>query len=596
MEFLKANPYLVVDTRHFDRGFADRLLEALSDAGPLDDRTDGLLVHGENFQALNLLQARYRGRVGCVYIDPPYNTGDSEILYKNGYLRSSWLAMMADRLELLARLLSRESVLYVAIDDFEMSNLAKLLDMLHPSLRRETIIVNHHPQGGKAKTLAQTHEYMFVCMPLSSSKTLMGRRNDDDDELRSFRRSGTAESNFRYARPNSFYAILVHPESHQVVGLESPPKGANYPVGPTDDGLVRVYPTSDQGEERVWRRSYESCLQLIQDGKLRSTNGNTIYQVIKADERKTALFSNWTDRRYNAGTQGANLLRDILGEQNPFSYPKSIYTVEDAIFAAGMGAESYVVDCFAGSGTTGHAVVNLNREDGGGRKYVLVEMGRHFDTVLLPRMKKIVHSPDWKGGKPVSRAGVSQAFKYVRLESYEDTMDNLEVAPRSAEQEELLAENADFAEDYRLRYALEAETAGSVCLLGRHFTDPFAYTLATVGDRARRETPVDLPETFNWLLGLRVASRRRIDGVLAITGTDAKGRDCLILWRDLDRMDAEALNAWFARNRPRLPDSLDLVYVNGDHTLNGQKRPDDPWTAETLEPRFRELMFETAAR
>ena len=596
VEFLKANPHLVVDTRHFDRGFADRLLEALSDAGPLDDRTDGLLVHGENFQALNLLQARYRGQVQCVYIDPPYNTGDSEILYKNGYLRSSWLAMMADRLELLAHLLSRESVLYVAIDDFEMPNLAKLLDMLHPSLRRETIIVNHHPQGGKAKTLAQTHEYMFVCMPLSSSKTLVGRRNDDDDELRPFRRSGTAESNFRYARPNSFYAILVHPESHQVVGLESPPKSANYPVGPTDDGLVRVYPTSDQGEERVWRRSYESCLQLIQDGKLRSTNGNTIYQVIKADERKAALFSNWTDRRYNAGTQGANLLRDILGEQNPFSYPKSIYTVEDAIFAADTGAESYVVDCFAGSGTTGHAVVNLNREDGGRRRYVLVEMGRHFDTVLLPRMKKIVHSPDWKGGKPVSRAGVSQAFKYVRLESYEDTMDNLEVAPRSAEQEELLAANADFAEDYRLRYVLEAETAGSVCLLGRHFADPFAYTLATVRDGARRETPVDLPETFNWLIGLRTASRRRIDGVLAITGTDAKGRGCLILWRNLDRMDAESLNAWFARNRPRLPDSLDLVYVNGDHTLNGVKRPDDPWTAETLEPRFRQLMFETAAR
>jgi len=89
--FIGANPHLVLDTRHFDRDFRERLLAALSEAGPLDEQTDGLLIHGENFQALNLLQARWSGQVQCVYIDPPYNTGDSEILYKNGYLRSSWL-------------------------------------------------------------------------------------------------------------------------------------------------------------------------------------------------------------------------------------------------------------------------------------------------------------------------------------------------------------------------------------------------------------------------------------------------------------------------------------------------------------------------
>ena len=591
---LKANPYLVLDTRHFDRGFTDRLLAALSDAGPLDEQTDGLLVHGENFQALNLLQERYRGQVGCVYIDPPYNTGDSEILYKNGYIKSSWLALMANRLAMTPGMLASDSVLFIAIDDFEMADLAKLIDTEYPLLRREMIIVNHHPQGGKAKTLSHTHEYMLACVAEASNKTLVGRMRNKNVELRPFKRSGTAESNFRYARPNSFYAIWVDADSHKVVGIEPPPTGNEYPTGTKENNIIRIYPTGTQGEERVWRRSYESCKELVRHEKLSCKNGNTIYQMIESEERTAALFSNWIGSRYNAGTYGANLLRDILGEQNTFSYPKSVHTVGDAIFAAGVNAESYVLDYFAGSGTTGHAVINLNREDGGQRKYVLIEMADYFDTVLMPRMKKIVYSRDWKDGKPVSRKGVSQLFQYVRLESYEDTMDSLEAAPLSDEQIALFDENPEMAEDYRLRYALGTETAGSACLLSEGFENPFAYTLSVVRDGIRREAPVDLPATFNYLLGLRPASRRRIEGVLAITGTDAQERRCLILWRNFKETDHPALEAWFVRNRERFAAPLDVIYVNGDHTLNAIRQPDETWIAESIEPVFRELMFEEA--
>ncbi len=592
VEFLKANSFLVLDTRHFAADFKDRLLAALSDAGPIDEQLDGLLVHGENFQALNLLRTRYGRQVSCIYIDPPYNTGDSEILYKNGYLSSSWLAMMADRLETTPELLMPDPVLFIAIDDFEMVNLAKLVDTEHPWLRREMIIVNHHPQGGKAKTLAHTHEYMLVCVPTSSDRTLTGRMSDDGIEHRPFRRSGTAESNFRRARLNSFYAILVDPDSRRVVELEPPPVGDEYPTGPTENGLARIYPIGGDGEERVWRRAYESCRELVEAGKLHCSNWNTIYQLVEAEERKAALFSNWVDPRYNAGTFGANLLADIIGTQNSFSYPKSVHTVADAIFAADLDMGACVLDFFAGSGTTAHAVVNLNRKDGRGRKYVLIEVADYFETVLLPRLKKVVHSADWKAGKPVSREGVSQLFKYIRIESYEDTMDGLEVAPQSREQIDMLAGNPELAEDYRLRYALGAETAGSSCLLGGLFTDPFVYTLSVVRDGVRIEAPADLPETFNYLLGLRVESRRRIDGVLAVTGTDTERRRCLILWRNLDETDHAALETWFANNRPRLPERLDLVYVNGDQTLNAIKQPGETWTAETIEPLFRELMFE----
>ena len=236
--FLRAHPTLVLDTRHFHPTFVAELLATFDN---LDDPTDGILFHGDNFQSLVLMQRRYQGRVECVYIDPPYNTGDSEIPYKNNYLRSSWLTLMASRLALVPKILAADPVLFIAIDDFEMANLAKLVDSEHSSLRREMIIVNHHPQGGKAKTLSHTHEYMVACFAASSDRTLAGRMVDADVEFRPFKRSGTARSNFRYGRPNSFYAILIDPRSRKVVGIEAPPPLVqnDYPTGPTAEGQLR---------------------------------------------------------------------------------------------------------------------------------------------------------------------------------------------------------------------------------------------------------------------------------------------------------------------------------------------------------------------
>ena len=104
---------------------------------------------------------------------------------------------------------------------------------------------------------------------------------------------------------------------------------------------------------------------------------------------------------------------------------------------------------------------------------------------------------------------------------------------------------------------------------------------------------MDLPETFNYLIGVHVKSRRRIDGLFAITGTDAEGRNCLVLWRDTETVTGSALDAWFDRNRDRFTEPLDRIYANGDHTLNAMRRAGDTWTAESIEPIFRELMFRT---
>lgn len=602
VEFLKANSHLLLDTKFFDAGFKQRLVGAFDD---LDGALDGLLIKSENFQALNLLRRRLQGRVECIYIDPPYNTGDSEIPYKNAYLRSSWLTLMENRLAAGRPLHADDPVLYIAIDDFEMANLAKLVDTQFPWMRREMIVVNHHPQGGKAKTLAYTHEYMLACVDRGSDRTLVGRQRQDGVELRPFKRSGTAESNFRKrpngkGRPNSFYAILVDPEAKRVVGLEPPPArdDDDYPTNPTDDGYVRIYPIGEDGSERVWRRSYESGLDLAKADKLQCSDRLTIYQRIETHERSAALFSNWVDPRYNAGTFGANLLRDIIGEQNPFSYPKSVHTVEDAIFSVGLEDDAWVLDYFAGSGTTGHAVINLNREEGTRRKYILVEMGEYFESVLKPRIQKVVYSKDWKSGKPISREGSSHMFKYIRLESYEDALDNLELR-RPAQVQALLDESPSAREDYMLHYMLDIETRDSASLLDvRRFDDPFSYQLRITEGGESRPVAVDLVETFNWLLGLSVEKVRVVDGFHTVEGTDSQGKRVIVIWRLLAEQgsDDEALRRFFAEQAygARGEATLDRVYVNGDCTLATLREEGEHWEVLQTEEEFKRLMFETA--
>ena len=589
VDFLKNNPYLVLDTRHFDRNLTDRLLAALSDAGPLDEQTDGLLIQGENFQALNLLQARYRGQMQCIYIDPPYNSKTTEILYKNSYKHSSWISLMENRLRLSRNLSTIDGSHVVAIDENEQEVLGRLLSNLFPDHHRICIAVVHNKKGIQGKLFSYNHDYAFFCIPpgLQEANGIpVPEENWEFDNLRNWGR----ESERSTAR-NCFYPIIV--EDGEIAGFEDVcaedfhPGASNLRQG--DGDKVLVYPVDSQGVERKWRYARSSVEEIKHLLRVKVVKGTGEIQIEKARSEKN-MKTVWDDSRYIAGDYGTRWLTNLGLKVEQNLYPKSIHTVEDSIYAISDGTAT-ILDYFAGSGTTGHAVINLNRSQGGRRRYVLVEMGRHFDSVLLPRIKKAAYSEDWKDGKPISRSGVAQLFKYVRLESYEDTMDSLEVVPLSDEQRDLLTANSALAEDYRLRYALGAETAGSASLMGKEFSDPFGYTISTVRDGVRDKVRVDLPETFNFLMGLRVESRRQVDGVLAIGGTDAEGRNCLILWRNVDETGHAVLDAWFDRHRDNFFAALDIVYVNGDHTLNAVRRPGETWVAESIEPIFREMMF-----
>lgn len=598
--FLAANPTLTLDTQHFSPDFADRLLAAFAS---LDALTDGILIHGDNWQALRLLEETFQGQVDCIYIDPPYNRDSSEILYKNGYKHSTWLTLMTNRIAMAQPMLTGDAAWVVAIDDAEMAGLAQALDSDFSAYDRSTVVVNHHPAGSglEGTNVSRTHEYAFFLTP-AGAKVLGGEKKKDQVSEIGFVRTGTADSNLRVGRPNSFYAVLVNPDTSEVVGAEPPPTGPDYPRDKTEDGLIRIYPVSHDGTERVWRRSYKTIMSCIQRGEIVCKNNRSLYLATEQTGKRRPLFSNWTDKRYNAGAHGSNLLKAMFGDASVFSYPKSIYTVQDCVdYCIPDLDEAWVLDYFAGSGTTGHAVINLNRaeesreaeEEESWRRFILVEQGEYFATALLPRLKKVIYTPEWAGGRPRRPATAAEAarspriIKYLRLESYEDALDSIEFDPRAGE----LA-LAQFGEEYLLKYMLRWESKDNPTGLNTAELDrPFRYRLRVRERGEMVERPVDLAETFNWLLGLRAATRRVYyrEGqrylVYAGVTPAAPGGSAAVIWRETAgwSMADYAADRDFMAELPEAATAA-VAYVNGGGVwLRAEKR--------ATELAFYDLMF-----
>jgi len=260
-----------------------------------------------------------------------------------------------------------------------------------------------------------------------------------------------------------------------------------------------------------------------------------------------------------------------------------------------MVDDDIVLDFTAGTGTTGQAAIELSRDEETRIRYVLVEMGEHFYSDLLPRIQKVIYSKDWKDGKPVSREGSSHLFKYIRLESYEDALNNLE-SKRTPAQDDLLRQHAPLREDYLLRYQLDVEAAGSASLLNvAAFANPFAYQLkiATGSVGESRAVNVDLVETFNYLLGLRVSHTDTIRGFKVVTGRNPAGEKTLVIWRNLAEKSNADLDAFFQKQGYNTKDmEFAVIYVNGDNNLENLKRADETWKVRRTEDEFKRLMFD----
>lgn len=378
VEFLKANPFLVLDTRFFDPEFKDRLLASIQD---LDENTDGLLVHGENFQALNLIETRYREQIKCIYIDPPYNAIESEILYKNEYKHSTWISLVEDRVALSREVLSCDGLLCVTIDDYESHRLRSVLDrVFFDENYMATVVIRNNPSGrATTKGFAINHEYALFYSKLAQSSEVgrlphsdsQRQRYDQVDEegkpfeWENFRKSSRGSD--RPDRPKQFFPIYFDEAHHaqRIPGMEWLETSKSWRINEkTRPGEVAIWPIDDSGVEKVWnfgvqRAIAEVCLMKVmkRDGK---------YEVYKRKylREEGSLPRTWWDSpAYSARDNGTKELKEMFGPLSPFDFPKSLHAVKDCVLICSDAEDSLVLDFFAGSGTTGHAVINLNRDD-----------------------------------------------------------------------------------------------------------------------------------------------------------------------------------------------------------------------------------------
>lgn len=607
IEFLQQNPYLLVDTRFFDDDFKNRLLASF---GNLDASIDGLLINGENFQALGFLDKKYREAIECVYIDPPYNTDASAILYKNDYKNSSWLTLVDNRIELSLGLMSPEAIICMAIDDEEVAVAKTLLDYSFPK-RVGIAVVRSNPQSRKSRdAFSPVHEYALfygksgdsIPGTLETTEKKRARYPNLDDQGHyswlNFIRTGT--NDLRSDRPKLYYPIYVDDKDK----IRVPQMTWNHKTGAYDiqeqpnENETVVYPNVENNGsiiEKRWQRGYQRLISEPSDYRVRRSKSGQISIDFKTrlDESSTPVTW-WEKNEYASANYGAAQLKDLFGEKL-FDFPKAVRLVEDCLKASGANISNCIVlDYFAGSGTTGHAVINLNREDDTDRKFILVEMGEYFNTVLKPRIQKAAYSSEWKDGKPVSRDGASVIIKYLKLESYEDTLNNLRWN-RTPQQQSLLEQFDEFREDYMLHYILDVEARGSTSLLDlKQFVNPFNYQLqigtGSVGEM--RPTTIDLVETFNYLLGLHVRRMQVFDHIRTVQGENRDGQQILIIWRNQEEVDNATLDAFFHDNGGHEA-NFDLIYVNGDNNLENLKQGNEIWQVLLIEEAFHQLMFDT---
>lgn len=575
-ELCKSYPHLVVDTALFEPTYQADVLREIEH---LDEKTNGLLIHSDNFQALNLLQERYKEQVKCIYIDPPYNTEkdrtEGKFVYKDGYPHSTWLSLLIDRVTISKNLMNESSLFLSSIDDNEVSNLKIAMDYCFTpdnfidifSWQKTTTPPN------LSKQTKQSCEY------------ILGYQKARNISLTGIRKNSKSSNGLMNQINN--VGILTFPAEYTTTKLKDGIYKAgvygtsSYVIELLEDTEVKdnkfIKPITLKGKFK-WGQNYLDS--SIKSGVRVMIQTIAFSPSYEKEEYAPEKPWNIINSNFNVGTnENASTELDNLFWQN-FSdkrYPKPISLMKYILNF--HSDNSLILDYFAGSGTTAHAVINLNREDNSNRKYILVEQGEYFDSVLKPRVQKVIFAKDWKDGKPQSDngvfGGVSQIVKVLKLESYEDTLNNLELKQPTSD---LFAQNEALQNDYLLHYMLDVESRDSL-LNTQHFTKPFDYQLniATTSAGAYEAKTIDLVETFNYLIGLRVSDiddQREKRGWVTVKGKLANGDNTLIIWRDCEKVGYGELNDFIRKNAYGVEDKAEyseetfkVVYINGDHNV-----------------------------
>ena len=425
------------------------------------------------------------------------------------------------------------------------------------------VTIVHNPSGQQGDNFSSTNEYAyFIYHSPGRSIAEQLRENPKEWDQRGLR-DVTGNDSLREAGKTCFYPIYI--KDGKIIGFGDVCSDDFHPPINIcrDDGVIEIYPVDPNGIERKWRFGRDT-ITTIQDqlivNYIKNRNVWDIQRLKKHFNYKTV----WQAPKYSANNYGTQLVNRMFKKQ-PFSYPKSLYTVIDCIEASlNKKNKGIVLDYFAGSGTTAQAINTLNLSKIS-LKYILVEMGSYFYTATLPRVKKScyqIEEKNWLDGKPLTRdTGIPQIIKYMRLESYEDALSNIEF---NSEETGLLSL---FGDDYLIRYMLDLETEGSLLNVAA-FSNPFDYKMKITGKFA----------------------------FMQIEGTLPNGDRALVIWRIVtpDTVESNAaLDAYFLKHRINPQDrEYDVIFVNGDNNLENLRTDKEIWKVVMTETEFKRRMFE----
>ena len=444
--------------------FGDPIFPSLIPIAKVENASDsGLwhtLIEADNYHALQLLEYLYPKQVDCIYIDPPYNTGARDWKYNNDYVdsadnwrHSKWLSMMQKRLKIAKRILNPDTgVLIVTIDENEVHHLRTLLKEIFPEaiIQMVTIVIN--PKGIFQGRFSRVEEHAIFCfMPnakLSSSKDpLLG----EVSPVKKPRWKGLLRSGSRAAREHTyseFYPILVDASVGRVIKALEPPSKDYHPVfGEKIDGYDVAWPIRSDGSEGLWGVTTSTLNALIEKGYVslgrydskRQTWGlsyltsgpqrqietgelqiigydevRNVIDVEYADSKDRQVKTVWYRTLHDAGAYGSDLIKEVLGQAGVFSFPKSLYSTKDAVASVVRdNPNALIVDFFAGSGTTLHAVNLMNAEDGGNRRCIIVTNNEVSETEATS-LKSAGYQP---GDPEWEKNGICRSVTWPRTEN-----------------------------------------------------------------------------------------------------------------------------------------------------------------------------------
>lgn len=383
------------------------------------NKPTNFLIEGDNYHSLAVLNFTHENAVDLIYIDPPYNTGNKSWKYNNDYVdkedpfhHSKFMSFLYKRLKLSKNLLKDTGIICLTIDDHEIFPVGMLMDEIFGEENRLGVItIVHNPRGrNDDKYFATMHEYALFYSKSSDAIIKKFELTEENLEkefpykdeiskygLVSFMRTGNNSN--RHTRPNLFYPIYLNEKKEIFFEMEK--------------GRQEVFPINEKGEEKTWRWSKDTLLENTKDILIKETNkGIRLFkkrrpEVVGGKKPKTI----WYDSKYDASSHGIALLEKIFGEKDKFPYPKSIHALIDTLKIT-TDKNSVVLDFFAGSGTTGHAVLELNKMDGGNRSFILCTNNENdiCTEVCYPRVKKVIDG--YKNQKNEKIEGLGGNLKY----------------------------------------------------------------------------------------------------------------------------------------------------------------------------------------